>query len=72
LQLCSGDRFIKLIGKLPQASQDKLLAVATKGDYKIPSCANCDVKMVIRNGKRGAFYGCRNYPQCRATMKYKI
>ncbi|HOL16269.1 MAG TPA: DUF2726 domain-containing protein [Bacillota bacterium] len=30
-------------------------------------CPKCGIPMVIRNSKRGQFYGCKNYPRCRET-----
>lgn len=32
-----------------------------------PSCPECGNPMVERDGKNGKFYGCSNYPQCKAT-----
>jgi HJR/Mrr/RecB family endonuclease len=37
----------------------------------IPSCIKCGIKMVLRNGKFGKFWGCANFPNCRVTIKYK-
>lgn len=31
-------------------------------------CPKCGVAMVKREGARGAFWGCPNYPKCRQTM----
>ncbi len=33
------------------------------------SCPKCGGKLVKRNGKYGAFYGCSNYPECKFTKK---
>ncbi|MCH5164394.1 MAG: NERD domain-containing protein [Clostridiales bacterium] len=30
-------------------------------------CPRCGAKLVLRNGKNGAFYGCSNYPSCTFT-----
>ena len=30
-------------------------------------CPRCGAKLVLRNGKNGAFYGCSNYPTCTFT-----
>ena len=30
-------------------------------------CPECDGKMSLRNSKHGPFYGCSNYPQCKAA-----
>ena len=32
-------------------------------------CPNCGGTLVVRSGKYGKFYGCRNYPRCRYTQK---
>jgi len=71
LDLVSGKRFFDLIKKLPSQSQMRLLKVATKGDYKVPSCASCDLKMVRRTKRGGGspFWGCSNYPRCKSTIK---
>ncbi len=34
-----------------------------------PICPNCNVELVVRNGRNGKFYGCPNYPNCRFTKK---
>ena len=31
-------------------------------------CPKCGARMVKRKGKRGEFYGCRRYPECRKTI----
>ncbi len=69
--LISGEMFLEMIMRLPQISQKKLLQLAIAGDYKTPSCSACGVKMVKRSGKKGEFWGCKNYPKCRQTMHLK-
>lgn len=32
-------------------------------------CPYCKVPLVLRKGKYGEFYGCRNYPKCKYTLK---
>jgi len=34
-----------------------------------PRCPKCNVVLVQRNGTRGLFWGCPNYPQCKYTQK---
>ena len=34
-------------------------------------CPYCKTELVLRNGKNGKFYGCKNFPKCRYTMKYE-
>lgn len=40
-------------------------------DNIVPLCDKCDVAMVLKKGKCGAFYGCFNYPKCKYIKKYK-
>lgn len=30
-------------------------------------CPRCNGKLILRNGSRGEFYGCSNYPKCKYT-----
>lgn len=30
-------------------------------------CPKCDSYLIIKEGKRGKFYGCHNYPNCKWT-----
>lgn len=71
ITLINGEMLLAMIKRLPDASQQKLLALATTGDYTTPSCASCGVKMVKRNGKRGEFWGCKNYPRCKQMLHLK-
>ena len=32
-------------------------------------CPKCGIELVIRSGPRGKFYGCSNFPKCRATAQ---
>ena len=69
LFLIDGQKFISMIGNLPEVKKAKLLAFVTEGDYTTPSCASCGTKMVSRSGKSGKFWGCQNYPKCKSTLK---
>lgn len=68
LQLLDGPAFARKLLELPADKQQALRAFAFEGDYRTPTCASCGVKMVRREGKRGAFWGCVRYPQCRSTL----
>jgi len=68
ITLVSGEMLLMMILRLPETQQKSLLAVATKGDYKTPTCASCGTKMVARTGKRGKFWGCNNYPKCKQML----
>ncbi|HEX9171356.1 MAG TPA: topoisomerase DNA-binding C4 zinc finger domain-containing protein, partial [Telluria sp.] len=58
----------KKIRDLPADDQQALLRFAFEGDYTTPTCASCGVKMVARDSKRGAFWGCQHYPRCKTTL----
>ncbi|WP_408021560.1 topoisomerase DNA-binding C4 zinc finger domain-containing protein [Solemya pervernicosa gill symbiont] len=65
---------LSMILELPTDAQQRLLSMATSGDYKTPSCPSCGEKMVVRTTKKGTqtgkqFWGCSHYPRCRQTMK---
>lgn len=32
-------------------------------------CPYCKSELVLRKGKNGEFYGCKNFPKCRYTLK---
>ena len=32
-------------------------------------CPYCKTELVLRTGKNGQFYGCKNFPKCRYTLK---
>jgi hypothetical protein len=35
------------------------------------ACPYCHSSMILRNGRRGKFYGCSRFPRCRGTRDYK-
>ncbi|MFP8777100.1 restriction endonuclease [Hydrogenophaga sp. RWCD_12] len=65
-----GSALLRMIRSRSPEQQAALLAVATEGEYWRPTCASCGVKMVERAPENGgaAFWGCVNYPRCRATL----
>lgn len=74
LELISGTKLVELLRALPEPSGSELLRKVTMGDYSTPTCPRCDEKMVLRTSKKGnnpghQFWGCRNYPRCRETLK---
>ncbi len=68
ITLINGEMLLMMIKRLPEDSQERLLALATEGEYKTPSCPSCGIKMMKRSGKRGEFWGCRNFPRCRQML----
>lgn len=35
-------------------------------------CPRCDSYLIVKKGKRGEFYGCYNYPECKWTESIYI
>jgi len=68
IQLLDGAAILERICMLDPAKQAALLAKVFEGDYRTPSCPACGVKLVARNGKSGAFWGCTNFPVCRYRL----
>ena len=64
---------LQLIVKRTPDDQKALLDVALEGEYWIPTCVNCGVKMVARTPRGGGkdFWGCVNYPRCKTTMQMR-
>ena len=58
----------KFNGNPGPRSQAQNETAANSGNSNIPTC-ECGRPMVLRNGKRGAFYGCSGFPQCRKTKE---
>ena len=70
IQLLDGPAVLERIRALGEDKQAALLAKVFEGDYRTPSCPACGVKLVARNGKSGAFWGCSNYrTECRYTLQ---
>ena len=68
------DTELELINECVKASgmtrQDWILSVVTpltdpQPDIKL--CPECGAAMQIKNGRRGKFWGCTNYPRCHHT-----
>ncbi len=72
ITLINGEMLLMMIQRLSPTSQQKLLALATSGDYKTPTCPNCGIKMIKRPSKQGDFWGCLNYPKgCRQKLNLR-
>lgn len=69
IQLLDGAGIVERIRALDAEQRDELLARAFEGDYQTPTCVACGVKMVVRQGENGSFWGCHNYPKgCRVRL----
>lgn len=73
IRMISGENFLAKIMQLSEEKQLALLTIALEGDYWTPTCSRCGIKMVLRQGVGGKkrFWGCVNYPKCKATLGYK-
>lgn len=71
--LINGTGFIKEIKSLESAAADKLLRIATEGDYWVPSCPQCGEKMVERQNHlfRNYFWGCSRFPRCKGKLSMR-
>jgi hypothetical protein len=76
LKLVTGDYLLERLNSLAEAARSELLHDATYGDYATPTCPRCDVKMVLRHGPTGDFWGCPNFrlrwpKRCKQTFKLR-
>jgi restriction system protein len=74
IKLVDTDKLLRLISGLPDAAKTALLKQTTFGDYTTPFCPNCGTKLISRLTREGknigqGFWGCRNFPKCRYTMR---
>lgn len=68
ITLLDGKLILAMFERLPEVSRQRLLELATEGDWTTPTCPSCGAKMVKRESKRGRFWGCSTYPRCRAML----
>jgi len=53
-----------LIESKSEAEQQDLTATATEGNYWIPTCIDCNVKMIRHISGKAPYWRCRNFPRC--------
>lgn len=56
------DFFYKLAEEL-----EKKNGITNKTWFESKKCPKCDSYLILKKGKKGEFYGCYNYPKCKAT-----
>lgn len=68
--LISGKQLVDRINKLPNERSQIMLGKLTSVDYLIPTCAQCNIKMIQREAKKSGrlFWGCKNYPRCHSKI----
>ena len=52
-----------------EQKEQHILDIANRRDKL--KCPYCGGDLVLRNGKYGQFYGCKNYPKCKYTKPYE-
>lgn len=70
LELRDGQDILRRIHAYPDNVQQRLLQIATEGDYARPTCVRCGSKMNLRMGKTTGkpFWNCGRYPRCKHMM----
>lgn len=58
-------------GEASAEKTEKNNLTETSDNRNEPLCPRCNAKLVRRNSKYGAFWGCSNYPKCRYTESVK-
>ena len=69
LQLWDDEKLLNEILRLEVHFQEELYEKTIDGDYTVPTCVRCNIKLVERtNGStKKKFWGC-NTPRCQVTM----
>ena len=75
IDLVEGNQLFALIGTVRRGSPAKPVEIHEPAVTSRP-CPQCDGTLVLREAKRGKnigqkFWGCSNYPKCRATEPYQ-
>ncbi len=60
----------KLIDFLSKARGKELVDDIVSKETWSNACPNCGNELVLRNGKRGQFWGCKTFPKCRFTKDF--
>jgi restriction system protein len=66
--LVDGRVLLAMIQRLDEDQQARLLAEATAGDYRTPTCPMCGQKMQRATGSHGDYWGCARHPHCAWIM----
>lgn len=60
-------RFCKICKSNKVATQAAIVAARPAPVLTDTKCPRCSSPMILRNGRRGKFYGCSRFPYCRGT-----
>ncbi len=75
IRLVDGTELLALVRSVQNHSHDFPPNVETKSEpYSLPTCPNCGKSMMLRTARRGRnagnqFWGCPNFPDCKATRE---
>lgn len=71
--LLDGKLILAMLQRLPTDAAQRLLTLATAGDWTTPTCPDCGARMTARKGKdKGKpFWGCREFPKCRGRLQMR-
>ncbi|MBN8710507.1 MAG: restriction endonuclease [Verrucomicrobia bacterium] len=72
LTLVDGEELVVWLNSLDYRSRVDLIREITTGDYKTPTCPQCEISLVKRSGQFGEFWGCPNYGNRARRCRYKM
>jgi len=58
--------------KNSRAHQTTPIVSKSRSELTDKTCPRCTARMVLRNGRRGKFYGCSKFPYCRGTRQFPL
>lgn len=69
IELWDRPKLIEILQKSNGKALAEKVSTITKSQLAVTSeyCPRCGANLVVRNGKKGTFWGCTNYPKCRFT-----
>ena len=68
ISLIDDAMFLSMLKRLPDERNSQLLALVVEGDYTVPTCPECGLKMIVRQHEQARYWGCRAYPRCKAVL----
>lgn len=68
MSLIDDAMFLSMLKRLPDERRAELLALAVEGDYAVPTCPECGLKMIARQHEQARYWGCRAYPRCKGVL----
>lgn len=68
IALIDGVMLLSMIQRLRPAFRDHLLAIATAGDWRVPSCPLCGEKMLGRQRDSSVYWRCSSLERCNTRL----